>query len=123
MNDIHLSSMLLTQKTAQLSPTNTIEEASRHMYEHHVSSVIIVNEENHPIGIFTEHDILKSIAKLFPKTTPLLEVMSKNLFMLNGSVYFNDAYLIMQSKGYRHVIVVDDWIVGKLRVQEKKKPS
>ncbi|MDP3118907.1 MAG: EAL domain-containing protein [Sulfuricurvum sp.] len=108
MNDIYLSSMLLTQKTAQLSPTNTIEEASRYMYQDHVSSVIIVNKENHPIGIFTEHDILKSIARLFPKTTPLCEVMSKNLFMLNGSVYFNDAYLIMQSKGYRHVIVVDN---------------
>lgn len=108
MNDIRLSAMLLRQETAQLSSTNTIEEASRYMHQHHVSSIIIVNDDNQPIGIFTEHDILKSIAKMLPKSTLLCEVMSKNLFMLNGLVYFNDAYIIMQSKGYRHVVVVDD---------------
>jgi len=108
MNNIHLSSMLISQTIVQLHPYNTIEEASRHMYEHHVSSVIIVNEENHPIGIFTEYDVLKSISRLIPKSAPLSDVMTQNLFLLKGSIYVHDAYTIMQSKGYRHVIVVDD---------------
>ena len=108
MKDIRLSDMLHTQKIAQLSPLNTIEEASQQMHTHRISSIVIVNEMHQPVGIFTEHDILKSIAKMHPKHTPLHEVMSANLFMLNGSVYFNDAYIMMQSKGYRHVVVVDD---------------
>jgi diguanylate cyclase (GGDEF)-like protein len=107
MKDISLGSLLLTQKIVQLDSTDTIEEASKLMHHHHVSSVIIVNSDRQPVGIFTEYDILKSIARLLPKDTPLKEAMSKNLFLLEDSVYFYDAYTMMQSKGYRHVVVVD----------------
>lgn len=108
MKNLHLSSMLLTQTIIQLSPNNTIEDASKYMHQHHVSSVIVVDNDNQPIGIFTEYDVLKSIAKFHSKDTFLSEVMTKSLFILKGSVYFHDAYTMMQSKGYRHVIVVDE---------------
>ncbi len=108
MKNVHLSSMLLTQTIAQLSPRNTIEEASKYMHQHHISSVVIVGNDNHPIGIFTEYDVIKAIAKFLPKDTFLSDVMTQNLFILKGSVYFHDAYTMMQSQGYRHVIVIDD---------------
>ncbi len=78
------------------------------MAEHKISSVIIVDEQEMPIGIFTEHDALRVVSENIDINTSLNNLMSKNPFCIEESVHLHDAYMIMEEKAYRHLVVVDE---------------
>jgi diguanylate cyclase (GGDEF)-like protein/PAS domain S-box-containing protein len=78
------------------------------MSEHMISSVIIVDEKKHPIGIFTEYDALKIVAHNSPIESSLEEVMSPEPFTVSQTTYLHDAYMLLTEKGYRHIIVVNE---------------
>jgi diguanylate cyclase (GGDEF)-like protein/PAS domain S-box-containing protein len=78
------------------------------MSEFAISSIVIVNSESHPIGIFTEYDALKIIANNKSITTSLSEVMSREPFTILETIHLHDAYILLTEKGYRHLIVVNE---------------
>ena len=71
-----------------------IKEALKYMQEHSISSVVIVNKEQKPLGIFTEHDVVNTFTKNIDKNCALEMVMSKNIFTLS-------IYLYIEYIGYR----------------------
>jgi diguanylate cyclase (GGDEF)-like protein/PAS domain S-box-containing protein len=77
------------------------------MAKHSVSSVIIVDEQNHPIGIFTERDALRVVSKGISYDTSITEVMTPEPFCVDGALYLHDAYVMMEEKQYRHLVVVN----------------
>ena len=107
MKHTKIGSIIVSQSIASISPDKTIEDALNHMQNNAVSSIVIVDSKNQPIGIFTEHDAIKAIANSLQKTTLLSEVIAGNLFMIKEDVYMHDAYIMMQNKGYRHIIVIN----------------
>ena len=102
-----LSSILSSQVTT-LSPDLSVSYALQIMAQDQLSSIIIVDEQNIPIGIFTEHDMLKVLSGDISSTSSLSEVMGVDLCKGNLHDEIHDAYIVMSSKGYRHLIVVDD---------------
>jgi diguanylate cyclase (GGDEF)-like protein/PAS domain S-box-containing protein len=88
--------------------TQTLSQALTSMAEHKISSVIIVDEQEMPIGIFTEHDALRVVSENIDINTTLNNLMSKNPFCIEESVHLHDAYIIMEEKEYRHLVVVDE---------------
>lgn len=98
---------ILNYSSAPLKADNTVAEALSIMHKNHISSVVITNTLEQPIGIFTEHDALKLIANIQTKETPLLNVMSKNVFFVQENIYIHDAYVLMEQKKFRHLIVVN----------------
>ncbi|MBN2870031.1 MAG: EAL domain-containing protein, partial [Campylobacterales bacterium] len=99
---------LVSTKTASLYPTDTISRAMEAMKHHSISSVVIIDEAERPVGIFTERDALRAVANETDTATSLEGVMSPDPFCVPGSVQMHDAYLSMEEKGFRHLIVVDD---------------
>ncbi len=85
-----------------------VQEALVHMFDGGISSVVIVDEVNRPVGIFTEHDVLKIVTHVDPNRVHLSEVMSMGVLCVEQSMYLHDAYAIMEQKGYRHLIVTND---------------
>jgi len=106
MDSIKLGS-LVNNSITPLKQDNTLEEALKAMKESAISSVVITNELNKPIGIFTEHDALKIIANHTNKELKLKDIMTKDIFYVKEDIYIHDAYVLMEQRNFRHIIVVD----------------
>ncbi|MDD5052543.1 MAG: EAL domain-containing protein [Sulfuricurvum sp.] len=108
MNKLRLNSLIQFDKNGILKPNNTIADALNIMSTDSISSIIITDKDEHPIGIFTEYDALKIIAKGIPITDELSTIMSNKLFTVPDSTYLHDAYILLADKGYRHLIVTNE---------------
>jgi CBS domain-containing protein len=74
-----------------------------------LGSVIIVDDEQKPVGIFTQSDVLKRI--VLPGTSladPIYSVMSMRPHTLSLAANAYDAALAMAMHGVRHVLAVDE---------------
>ena len=92
---------LVSAKTASLYSTDTISRAMEVMGQYSISSVVITDEAERPIGIFTERDALRAVANEIDTAMTLGGVMSPDPFCMPGSVQMHDAYLSMEEKGFR----------------------
>ena len=99
---------IIEKKIDPLTIEHTIQDALTLMCEQHISSVVIVDEKNIAIGIFTEHDSLKIVSKHIDTSIAISNVMSRNLFSVKSDMNINDAYLEMNRLNYRHCIIVDE---------------
>jgi diguanylate cyclase (GGDEF)-like protein/PAS domain S-box-containing protein len=90
-----------------LKGDHSVQYALEYMKEHSISSVVVVDDEAKPMGIFTEYDTLKIVSRAFDKKSSLHSIMSKELFVLAEETELHNAYMYMQERNYRHVIVVD----------------
>jgi diguanylate cyclase (GGDEF)-like protein/PAS domain S-box-containing protein len=106
MLNISLAS-IVNKNIAPLQSATTLQEALAYMESFSISSVVIVDEHQHAIGIFTEHDTLKAVAQAKDKTASILEFMSHSIFALIETTYIHDAYVLMQNKGFKHLVVTD----------------
>ncbi|MBL6973657.1 MAG: EAL domain-containing protein [Sulfurimonas sp.] len=106
MNYAKISSILKASVQA-LTKNDTIDTALLLMQEHAISSVVIIDEQEKPIGIFTERDSLYAIANNTRYTSTLAEAMTKDVFSVSQDSYIHDAYILMERKEYRHIVVVD----------------
>ncbi|MBD3823642.1 MAG: EAL domain-containing protein [Epsilonproteobacteria bacterium] len=98
---------IITKKAFTVGADITVFDALLEMKERQISSVIVL-EGTKPYGIFTERDGLKIIAAKKEKETIIEEIMSKKVVCVNASSYLHDAYIFMEQKGLRHIVVVDD---------------
>ncbi len=99
--------VVITNYVMPLKSNNCIQDALEVMAEHAISSVVITDEQNFPIGIFTERDALNVVAKNIDISTLIKEVMSQNLFCIQESMHLHDAYILLENRGYRHLIAVN----------------
>lgn len=98
---------ILSTSNISFSATQTLASALQTMEEKKISSVVVVDENQQPVGIFTEHDSLHVVAKSINVNEVLQNVMTPHPVCVDQSLYLHDAYLIMEEKGYRHLVVVD----------------
>ncbi len=98
---------IVSKSPLSLGADQTIANALALMAEHSISSVIVVDELNYPVGIFTEHDALRVIADSILIQTCISDVMSAEPFCVDESLNLHDAYVMMEEKKYRHLVVVN----------------
>jgi len=99
---------ILTAQVYTLSPSTPIQQALDTMVQNHLSSLIVVDKDNRPQGIFTERDSLKVFSGEISVHALLGNVISKPPLSANIDDEVHDAYILMAEKGYRHLVVVDD---------------
>jgi diguanylate cyclase (GGDEF)-like protein/PAS domain S-box-containing protein len=98
---------IVSSKSTPLSGEIALMDALKQMERDQVSSVVVVDERYRPIGIFTEHDTLKTISGYDPSAVTLSEVMTRGVFCMDENTVLHDAYLAMEEKKYRHLVVTD----------------
>ncbi|MDK9693943.1 MAG: EAL domain-containing protein [Sulfurimonas sp.] len=103
-----LISSILHNEVKPLKKSDLVGDALSYMDKNAISSVVITDENNAPIGIFTERDALKIVSNAIDCDTQLLEVMTKNVFCIDVDTYIHDAYVLMEQYEYRHLVVVND---------------
>lgn len=99
---------ILTKNVTTLPIDVTVSYAMEVMSLGNLSSLIIVDADNRPIGIFTERDSIKVISGKMALDSHLGDVMSQGVYTVHRDDEIHDTYAIMSDKGFRHLVIVDD---------------
>lgn len=102
-------SAIIKKAPIAVAPDTSIRKVIEVMAKGHIGSMIIVDEEEQPVGIFTQSDVLKRI--VLPGVSleePISSVMSPAPRALSISANAYDAALAMATHGIRHVLAVDE---------------
>jgi CBS domain-containing protein len=102
-------SMIMNSQVHSVNEDTTIKDAAIKMKELRIGA-IIVGAQSQIDGIISERDIMnKVVAKgISPSTTPVKELMSRNVLTINQNESEDAALKIMEERNFRHLPVVDD---------------
>lgn len=91
-----------------VGPQTPIRTALEQMHEARIGSMVVTDEDNRPLGILTQSDILgRVVLPAYDLSRPIGEVMSTQPHQLSISASAYDAALEMATHGVRHLLVVD----------------
>ncbi len=99
----------LTRRTPlAVLPDTSLQHALALMHQRQVGSILVNNLSDEPVGILTRHDVLGRVTlPQIPLSTPIAQVMSQPIRVLQLEDTAQDALLLMSREGIRHVPVVD----------------
>ena len=103
---------VMIEDVVTAKPNITAKDAVRTLREKHVGSIVITDENEKCIGIFTERDAIRIIANDVSLDTPIEQVMTKNVATIGKEASLEEARRLIISHGIRHLPVVDS--EGKL---------
>lgn len=88
----------------------TIRDCAKQMRSNHVGSLVVINEENKPIGMITDRDLtLEVIAKeLDPDATRVRDVMARPAVVAKADENIVDALARMREFGIRRLPVIGE---------------
>lgn len=112
---------LLVHRTIHyIQPQQTILEAAKYMVDCNVGAAPVLDGTK-LVGIFSERDIMSKVVTqgLDPQRTRISEVMSTTLRTLDPESSCEEAMLMMQTHGIRHLPVCDgNTLVGFLSLRD-----
>ena len=85
----------------------SVREAVAIMHERGVGSVVVVDSGSRPVGIFSERDLVKAIAR-GDDARCVAELMTREPLALPAHAFAYEAALTMMGNHIRHVLVMDD---------------
>ena len=95
-----------------------VYEAARIMREQEVGSVVVLDQQSRPVGIFTEHDLVRVLGEDL-RATPVSAAMTREPIALPAHALAYEAALAMVENRVRHVLVTDAGrLVGVLSERE-----
>lgn len=108
------------QALTTFSADVTVRQAAKVMAERHIGAVLIMGNGKLE-GIFTERDVLNRVVApgKDPETVKIGEVMTRNPDTVSPDASALDTLILMQSKGYRHLPVLDGGeLVGIVSIRD-----
>lgn len=103
---------IMCKKVITAKEDISIQTAVQLLNDRHVGSVVVVDDEQKCIGIFTERDAIRLMANKFSVDEPLSKIMSRHVVTINLEASFDEAKRIMLSHDIRHLPITD--ATGKL---------
>ncbi len=96
-----------------------VREAIELLFKRHVGCIIVVDDEQKCIGLFTERDAIRIVAQNVSLDAPIEKIMAKNPFVVNEESTFDEAKNIIKSAKVRHlpVITTNGKLVGLISVR------
>jgi len=91
-----------------IEPNVTVLDATHRMNHHKIGAMIVMND-GHMVGIFTERDVLRRVVgnELNPAKVTVFDVMTTDLLTCTPETDMDEIAEIMRSRRIRHVPVVD----------------
>jgi CBS domain-containing protein len=84
-----------------------VREAIELLFKRHVGCIVVVNDAEQCIGLFTERDAIRVVAQNVPLDASIEKIMTKNPFTVNEDSIFGEAKSIIKSAKIRHLPVID----------------
>ena len=103
---------IMCKKIVTAKEDTLIQDAVMLLNERHVGSIIIVNDEQKCVGVFTERDAIRIFAQKVSLDQPLIKVMSSHVVTISLEASYDEAKSLMLSHNIRHLPVTDE--TGKL---------
>lgn len=100
---------ILTREVITVTPETIISETLQVMRRKNISCIIAV-EDNHPVGIVTERNVVQYLAgqKSPSSQCAVREIMSSPVITAAQTMPIFEAYNLLSMHGMRHLAVVDD---------------
>jgi PAS domain S-box-containing protein len=99
---------VLSRKLITLKPRDSVHAALKIMHQHSISCVLI-QEEQRPVGILTERDVIRlTIERTDFYHTPLHKVMSHPVCAVSELTVLSDVVHILRMQKIRRLVIVDD---------------
>lgn len=105
---------IMTKNVIEINPNESILEACKQYYDHHVGS-LVVKDNDLIVGILTERDIIKYmiLANGNPKKTKVRDVMSPNIKTIHALAPVEKAADMMKENSIKKLpVVLNNEIVG-----------
>ncbi|MBD9426438.1 CBS domain-containing protein [Pseudomonas sp. PDM15] len=99
---------LAPQQPVACSAGTPLREAVRRMHEQHVGSMVVIDAEHRPQGIFTLRDLRRVVADGESLEQPISALMTQRPFHLSPDASAFDAALAMTERHIAHVCLVED---------------
>ena len=91
-------------------PTETVLAATQQMNEHAIGALLVIDDQENLVGIFTERDVLRRVvaAELPPATVQVGEVMTTEVACCTPTTSIDEARSIFRQHRIRHLPVLND---------------
>jgi CBS domain-containing protein len=101
---------LMTERLETISPSDTAQEAATKMRDKKVSSLVVTDVEDKPIGIVTERDLVRQVCTKAINSNDVIvhRIMSSPLATIDANSSVEVAADIMIQNKVRHLLVVDE---------------
>jgi len=101
-------SSLVRRDPVTCSPDTPLRAALATMHAEHVGSIVVTDNGQRPLGIFTLHDLLAHASdRTFDFESAIERVMSGNIVVLAPADTAHDATLVMARESIGHVCIVE----------------
>jgi signal-transduction protein with cAMP-binding, CBS, and nucleotidyltransferase domain len=98
---------LMTKKLETINPSNTAQEAAKKMRDKEVSSLVVTNSDDKPIGIVTERDLVRQVCTKDVSSNSIIvhHIMSSPIATIDANSSVEVAADIMIQNKVRHLLV------------------
>jgi len=103
---------IMCKKVITAKENMSIQQAVQLLNDRHVGSLVVVDDEQKCVGMFTERDAIRIMASKFSTEEPLSKTMSRHVVTISHEASFDEAKRLMLSHDIRHLPVTDQ--TGKL---------
>ena len=100
---------LMTNRLETIEGSSSVQDASKKMRDKNISSLVVVNSSNKPIGIITERDLVRKVCAndSSSKNTNVKDILSDVLVTTDALSEIGVAADIMIQNKVRHLLVVE----------------
>lgn len=104
---------IITEKGREVftvSPDASLVEAARTLTEHKVGAAVVVNGGREPVGVFSERDLARAVARsgAAALSEPVSSVMSTRLVTAAPSATIDELMGQMTDRRVRHILIMDE---------------
>ena len=100
----------MTRELEYASMADSVRQVAKKMADKKVSSLVVVDMNNIPIGLVTERDIVRkacSREELNTSTLRVSDIMSSSLITIDSKATSEEAEELFLKKMIRHLLVID----------------
>ncbi|MDV3104462.1 CBS domain-containing protein [Thermococcus waiotapuensis] len=110
----------MKRKLIGVKPDDTVKRASEVMAEFDIGSLVVVDDSGNVVGFLTKGDIIKRLViPGLPNTTPVKEVMTKDLVTVPSTATLREVLDVLSKKGIKHVLIEEGGkIVGIFSISD-----
>jgi CBS domain-containing protein len=101
-----VESLIRDRETFHVQADQPVLDVVRVMVEHNIGAVAVLRN-GELAGLFSERDLMKRVVNESrdPRTTPVAEVMTRDLVVVSPDRALEDCLALMRERGFRHLPV------------------
>lgn len=101
---------VIRKKLETIGPSSTAQEAAKRMRSKKISSLVVIERGDAPVGIVTERDLVRQVCSKDISSDSVLiqEIMSSPIVTIDVNASIEQAADKMIQNKVRHLLIVDD---------------